>query len=240
MNKSLNLYKKNLIKFVDSQNDKIINIDNINDIDFIVGILFLTEMNRFCKNNKINIHGYYISYSFINIFIKIKTIILNHKNNFTIFDINHFWTSISKNIDYLNNRECNINIKNKINFNLSNLIIEISPFLNKIYTFNKFSDNISILELLSNFFYILLLTAYFMGTGNYNNPNLIRLADYYSNIFITYFQINYNPNCDKQYIYENYLNYINKLNYSIIELNLNSNTLDNIIKFIDDIINNKF
>ena len=72
-----------------------------------------------------------------------------------------------------------------------------------------------------------------MGSGIYNNPSLVRLSDYYSNIFITYFKFNSNNIYDKQNIYENYINYVNKLNYSLIELKLNSTTLDEILKFID-------
>jgi len=234
MNSSINLYKTNLIKFINSQNYKIIKVDQINEIDYIIGIFFLTEMNRNCKNNKINIHGYYISYTFINIFKKIINIIINNKNTFSILDINHFWLSLNKNIDYLNLRDCNNNIKNKINYNFSKLTIEITPFLNKIMCFDtKNNDNSSYLELLSNFFYILLLIAGYMGSGIYNNPSLVRLSDYYSNIFITYFKFNSYNIYDKQNIYENYINYVNKLNYSLIELKLNSTTLDEILKFID-------
>ena len=58
----INLYKENIIKFIKTQNQILI-LDKISDIDYLIGILFLTEMNRYCKTNKISIHGYYISYS---------------------------------------------------------------------------------------------------------------------------------------------------------------------------------
>jgi len=68
----LNLYKENIIKFIKNNNliDDYKNI--IEEMDYIIGILFLTEMNRYCKINKINIHGYFITIILIKLFIKIK------------------------------------------------------------------------------------------------------------------------------------------------------------------------
>ena len=89
INDKINLYKENLIKFIISQKEKIIPIGTIDEIDYIIGILFLTETNRYCKQNKISIHGYYLAYTFINLFNKIKKKIFKpHK--FEINDINHF------------------------------------------------------------------------------------------------------------------------------------------------------
>ena len=76
MRSKIDLYKNGIIKFINSQVNSqlgdILNSNNINDFDYIIGILFLTEMNRYCKNNNISIHGYYIAYSLINIFIETK------------------------------------------------------------------------------------------------------------------------------------------------------------------------
>ena len=58
-NNKINLYKENLIKFIIGQKDKIILIGNIESIDYIIGILFLTE-------SKIN-----------NILNKIKSILMD-------------------------------------------------------------------------------------------------------------------------------------------------------------------
>ena len=89
------------------------------------------------------------------------------------------------------------------------------------------------------------MTAKFLGSGSFTDPNLLRISEYYSNIFYTYFKSNdiifLNNNSESIYteLYENYLNYKNKLNYSLIELDLNSETLDEIIKYIDNkIVNN--
>ena len=286
-NSKINLYKDNLIKFIELQNNKIIKIENIDNIDFIIGILFLTEMNRNCKNNKINIHGYYLSYSFINLFNKIKNKLLKSEK-ITIDDINHFWLSLSNNIDYLNSRvDSTNNIKNKINTNLTKLIIEILPLINNLIHYKKkhnikkiniikldlenndknitsnlsnessssFKINTKLIKhkycnidcydcwvnnILSKFFYILLITAKFMGSGIYFEPNLKRLSEYYSNIFYTYIKSfnleNINSKIINVEIFENYMNYKNKLNYSLLEMKLNSETIDEIINYIDNII----
>jgi hypothetical protein len=91
---------------------------------------------------------------------------------------------------------------------------------------------------LSKFFYILLQTAKFIGSGTYHEPNLIKLAEYYSNIFFTLFKSQTEIKTNYTDLYENYLNYKNKLNYSLIELDLNSDTLDEIIIYLDNEIVN--
>ena len=133
----IKLYKDNIVKFIDIQDNKIIKSNKLNDIDYLVGILFLTEMNRYCKANKITIHGYYIAYSLINLFRKIrKKLIENYK--ITYNDINFIWISIALNIDYLNSRIDNSNpIKNKINYNFSKIIIEINNVLSSFILYNK-------------------------------------------------------------------------------------------------------
>jgi hypothetical protein len=258
INEKIGLYKDNLIKFIIEQKNKIIPIGNIEEIDYIVGILFLTETNRYCKLNKITIHGYYLAFTFINIFNKIRKK-LNKGYEFEICDITHFIISLSKNINYLSSRvDASNPIKNKILTTLPKFNIDILNLLNEIFEFKKnnndsvyyitdvnkkYSDtnfNDCLIIILSKFFYLLLQTAKFLGSGNYNEPNLLRISEYYANIFYILFKSNdinfINLLNEKTFTetYDNYLNYKNKLNYSLIELNLNSETLDEIIKYLDE------
>ena len=64
MFKKIELYKNSIIKFT--------KINNIENIDYLVGIIFLSEMNKHCKNNNINYHGYYITYPLILLYEDIK------------------------------------------------------------------------------------------------------------------------------------------------------------------------
>ena len=258
INEKIGLYKENLIKFIIEQKNKIIPIGNIEEIDYIIGILFLTETNRYCKLNKITIHGYYLAFTFINIFNKLRKR-LNKGYDFEICDMTHFIISLSKNINYLGSRVDAANpIKNKILTTLPKFNIDILNLLNEIFEFkknhyetnnsladsnNKYCDlccNDCWISVLSKFFYLLLQTAKFLGSGNYNEPNLLRISEYYANIFYILFKsndinfINLLNNKTFTEIYDNYLNYKNKLNYSLIELNLNSETLDEIIKYLDE------
>lgn len=250
INEKIGLYKENLIKFIIEQKNKIIPVGSIEDIDYIVGILFLTETNRYFKLNKINIHGYYISYTFINIFNKLRKKLYN-EYTFGIEEQTHFILSLSKNLDYLNSRVDNSNKKkNKILLEQSKFQINIINQLNEVFSYNNHSNSTNKycekncmecwIIILSKFFYILLQTAKFLGSGIYNDPNLLRISDYYANIFYILFKtddINFiNQLNNKSYteVYDNYLNYKNKLNYSLIELDLNSETLDEIIKYIDE------
>lgn len=266
INEKIGLYKENLIKFIIEQKNKIIPIGSIEEIDYIVGILFLTETNRYCKMNKITIHGYYLSYAFINIFNKIRKR-LNGGYTFGIEDQTHFIISLSKNLNYLNSRIDSSNTtKNKILIGLPKFQMDILSLLNEIMLFEKdhsvdttgstgstgstntigttniyCKDNCidCWINILSKFFYLLLQTAKFLGSGTYNEPNLLRISDYYANIFYILFKsddVNFiNVLTEKSYteVYDSYLNYKNKLNYSLIELNLNSETLDEIIKYVD-------
>lgn len=256
INEKIGLYKENLIKFIIEQKNKIIPIGSIEEIDYIIGILFLTETNRYCKLNKITIHGYYLSYTFINIFNKIRKR-LNSDWTFDIEDQTHFILSLSKNLNYLNSRVDNLNsTKNKILNVFPKFQIDIITLLNEIMTFkinhsteiinsdenNKYLDEKCAnhwISILSKFFHLLLMTAKFLGSGSYIEPNLLRISDYYANIFYILLKsdnVNFiNELTEKSYteVYDSYLNYKNKLNYSLIELNLNSETLDEIIKYID-------
>jgi hypothetical protein len=265
INEKIGLYKENLIKFIIEQKNKIIPIGSIEEIDYIVGILFLTETNRYFKLNKITIHGYYLSYTFINIFNKIRKR-LNSGYTFVIEDQTHFILSLSKNLNYLNSRVDNVNLtKNKILVGLPKFQIDILTLLNEIMSFNKNhltekneknekNEKTNLTEInkfcndkcmecwiniLSKFFHLLLMTSKFLGSGIHVEANLLRISDYYANIFYILLKsddINFiNGLTEKSYteLYDTYLNYKNKLNYSLIELNLNSETLDEIIKYID-------
>ena len=321
-NNKINLYKENLIKFIISQKEKIILIGNIEPIDYIIGVLFLTESNRYFKQNKINSHGYYIAYTFINLFNKIRLRMLK-SYKFNMNDISHYILSLSNNVDYFNSRIDPTNsIKNKINNNFSKFQLEIIPILTNLIEYNKiheknkneiditelknsshlnissetpidniFYENINhdtskinnsdendnldninninnytqknvnikskknkkdnkfcdiecyscwVTNILSKFFYLLLQTAKFLGSGSYSDPNLIRLSEYYANIFYTWFKsndltfLNFIDKNNFTELYENYLNYKNKLNYSLLELDLGSETLDEILNYIDN------
>jgi len=275
----LNLYKEGLNKFINIQ----INQENkwnkskknltteLTDIEYIIGILFLTEMNRNCKNNGISIHGYYITSALINLFNNIKKKLLNGKK-ISSESIVLIFNNISTNIEYLNSRVDTSNpIRKKINENLSNLILEISPLINEIIYYKKEhslkinNDNILdeiicnnsglcnkncyncwVDEILTKFIYILLIIAKFMGTGNSKEPNLYKLAEYYANIIFIYLKLE-NIDEKQQYkdeyyknLYTNYQDYKSKLIYSNLELDINSDTIDEIIAFLDNIIIKKF
>ena len=91
----------------------------------------------------------------------------------------------------------------------------------------------------SVFFYILLAIAKFFGSGDFKDHNLERLADYYTNIFIIYYKSG-NITADNSGIelLDMFLTYQVKINTSLIELNLNSETLDEIINYLSDSIRN--
>ncbi len=319
----IKLYKENIVKFISNQNNPNnpnINLSKLSDLDYIIGILFLTEMNRYCKNNKISIHGYYLAISFINIFYKIRNKLTN-TCNLSNSDINEFYLNLANNVDYLNSRIDSTNhIKNKINYNLSKLIIELNPIFLNLCSFKKRHNiekevdltistvsnkssksnkngksNVSVMSnsstsndsinssvknidnlvtnrlkdtnnknnnfnkklfnskiycdtkcyfcwvdnVLVNFFYILLVTAKYMGSGEYKDPNLKKLSEYYSNIFFTYIKLSDCEKIDEIYsfeLFDNYIEYKNKLNYSLIELKINSDTVDEIVNYLDNFI----
>ena len=255
-NNKLKLYKDNIIKFIENNNLKVNN--KIEEIDYIIGILFLTEMNRYCKINKINIHGYYITYSLINLFIQVKNKLLMN-NTIDIIDITNFIVYISHNIAYLNSRVDLTNpIRQKINNNFSKFIIEINDILIYLTKYHKNHDLSSsennkenqinniycntkcyicwIDHILCKFFYLLLITAKFMGSGEFKkDPNLFKIAEYFSNIIYTYIKLNNNKLSIDIYtnLFNNYFDYKNKLYYSMYEVKITSETFDEIINYLD-------
>jgi len=291
------LYKDGLVKFIDlqvNQENKWNKVkqnltNNLTSLDYVVGILFLTEMNRNCKNNNISIHGYYITCALMNLFSNIKNKLLYGKKISTE-SILFLFKNIANNVDYLNSRVDTSNpIRKKINENLSNLIIEITPLINEIVYFkkkhkpfqaleletnqiilevNNEAQNISnveydglcnkncyscwVDEIMTKFNYILLIIAKFMGTGNVKDPNLYKLAEYYSNIFYTVLKLESIDNYQMtngsqvhsdivyQILFTNYQDYKSKLIYSIMELDINSDTIDEIINYLDNDIICKF
>jgi len=299
----LNLYKNGLKKFIDMQIDtdtkwnKVkLNLSlKLNNLDYVIGILFLTEMNRNCKNNNISIHGYYVTCGLMNFFSNIQKKLLYGKK-ISSESIIFLFNGIANNVDYLNSRiDANNPIRKKINENLSNLFIEITPLINdivyfkkthndelnltnyelnnketiweikpEIHTFNNINNIGScnknchgcwVDEILTKFNYVLLIIAKFMGTGNVKDPNLYKLSEYYSNIFyvilkldtIDFLQINEHDDLQikktqifYQYLFTNYQDYKSKLIYSNMELNINSDTVDEIINYLDTNIMNKF
>jgi hypothetical protein len=291
------LYKDGLEKFINLQVGQENNWNkvkqnlktNLTDLDYVIGILFLTEMNRNCKNNNISIHGYYITCALMNLFSNIKNKLLYGKKISTE-SVMFLFNNIANNVDYLNSRVDTSNpIRKKINENLSNLIIEITPLINDIIYFKKkhkslqniHSETNQIIldikedlhntcptecqglcnkncytcwvdEIMTKFNYILLITAKFMGTGTVKDPNLYKLAEYYSNIFYTVLKLdtinhyhkndNNQVNLDSIYqmLFTNYQDYKSKLIYSIMELNINSDTIDEIINYLDSDVMSKF
>lgn len=259
INEKINLYKENLIKFIVEQKNKVIQVGMIGEIDYVVGVLFLTETNRYFKFNKISIHGYYLAFTFINIFNKLRKR-LTGGYEFESNDITHFVISLSKNINYMCMGVDSTNpVKNKILNGFPKFNIDTLNLLNEIFEYKKIhltetnnqSNSNNLIKycdidcadcwigIMSKFFYLLLQTAKFLGSGCSNEPNLLRISDYYANIFYILFKSNdiqfINKLNEKSYteIYDSYLGYKNKLNYSLIELNLNSETLDEIIKYLD-------
>jgi hypothetical protein len=225
----------------------------------------------------------------MNLFSNIKNKLLFGKK-ISSESIIFLFNNIANNVDYLNSRvDASNPIRKKINENLSNLIIEITPLINDIVYLKKKHKPLQNLELgtnkivweinndiqdvnsieypgscnkncyscwvdeiLTKFNYILLIIAKFMGTGDIKDPNLYKLAEYYSNIFYTILKldsinnnnIQKNPHIISNIIYQNlfsnYQDYKSKLIYSIMELGINSETIDEIINFLDDDIICKF
>lgn len=179
----IEMYKNNITTFIIT--NKLENI--INDINILIGILFLTTMYKYGSENNITIHGYYIAINLIYLYDGIEKKLINGKKINNELTINLF-LNICKNIEYMNERiKYKNEVKNKINKNLYLLFIQIQKYLN----FNIKSDtyNNSIL-LIQNFFMVLFTIAYFMGTGEIIKINDIeKKSKYFSCLFYTYINL---------------------------------------------------
>ena len=108
---------------------------------------------------------------------------------------------------------------------------EIPPTLEEIIIFDKRNK---LLDFLSKFFYILLIIAKFIGTGEIKEPNLIKLGEYYGNLFTCCILLENNiSDYNLQDLFEKYINYKSILIESIYNNNYGSETIDEIIKYID-------
>ena len=232
MSQKIELYKKSIIKFT--------NINNIDDIDYLVGIIFLSEMNKHCKNNKLNYHGYYITYPLIMLYEEIKNNILFSKNinKNTIIEL---YEGLCKNIEYLNDRINDNTIKMNINKNLYLMILNIKNEFKNIIK-DGIKSYIDIIDyLLKPYFYILLKLSVYIGSGDISiQPNLYKISEYYANIFYTYIVLKKNSIENKQQLFENYTNNKTKLYESYLNLNNITDTIDEVIIFIDNKILKNF
>lgn len=277
--KKIEPYKNSLIKY--GENEKIkgdIIIDfKLTEIDYIIGVLFLAKMNIYCKLNNFSAHGYHLAYALSIYFNEINKAIYN-KTEIDNNIISYFWISFSNNLIYLKEKTENcLNITEQINKNITNNIYkftrEISVNLNKINILNKKliknldttkEKSIIMIEnknieknIYSSFFYILLISSKFFGSGEYKDPNLERLAEYYTNTFMIYnesllrklkiiknnktttnSETNISTNINnKTELLDMFINSQLKLTSSLLELNLNSETLDEILNYLNDKIN---
>ena len=116
----------------------------------------------------------------------------------------------------------------------------------KIEFENLFNENnknyIDIIDnLLKPYFYILLKISVYIGSGNVSiQPNLYKLSEYYANIFYTYIILKKNSIDNKQLLFENYTNNKTKLYESYLNLNNITDTIDEVIIYIDNIILKNF
>lgn len=244
----MELYCNGINKFISSQNNNFTQ-KNFTLDENIIGILFLTEMNRYCKNSNISLHGYYVGYSLINIYHElIKNLMLNKKIDYSVLIM--FYNNLACNIDYINSR---VDKNKKINTN--KIILEITPLLdeilfnngvkkycisnlidekNDIILYNKNNDENNNKKVLQNFFYIILILAKSIITNECKDANLYKLSEYYANIFYIFLELMYNVHSnDYQKYYDTYNDYKCRLIYAILELNINSSTLEEIIDYLD-------
>jgi hypothetical protein len=246
----INLYKNSLIDFEKKERKKeyFINYVHFNEIDYIIGILFLTEMNIYCKLNNFTAHGYYIACSLMIFFNSLNDIFKNN-SEFDIDYINFFWTSMFKNISYLketinNSPTIKNSTKNKIINNFDKFMSELSIKVTTLIANNKnyfkkilINKELNKYEWIENvysvFFCILLTIAKFFGSGEFKDHNLERLAEYYTNIFLIYYKSSERQlDNSRVELIDMFFTYQVKINTSLIELNLNSETLDEIINYL--------
>jgi len=253
--KKIEIYKNNLIDYEKKEKEKqeFMKDYKFENIDYIVGTLFLTQMNMYCKINCFSAHGYYIAYALMIMFNEFNEIFRND-NKIESEVISYFWVSLTANINYLKNKvelspTIDLQAKKNIINNLSKFMSEISLTINKLILNNnkyfleiKEETEIEKYKLIENvynsFFYMLLITAKYFGSGEYKDCNLIRLSEYYSNIFLIYYKSkNTNPENNDIELLDMFIGNQAKLNTSLYELNLNSDTLDEIIEYLSIEIN---
>jgi hypothetical protein len=243
------LYKLALEEFI-KKNYR--NETEIKDIDYIVGIMFLTELNRYCKINKLQIHGYYIAYVIIILFrnLRLKLMFNIQIKTEIIYDIIE---GINENIVYINSRVNDKNdYKKKINENISGMMLEFIPKIKNIIKYNNKEHNkennkeniyckdkcyICWLDNgLCQIFYILFMMAKYIGSGVYKDVSMIKISEYFGEMFYIILNINNIEENEKMRIYEKYMIIKTKINEYFIENAMNSKTLDEILLIIEKMI----
>jgi hypothetical protein len=221
----IDMYKNAIYKFAKLNNyDLQLSEKHYQEISIHIGILFLTELNRYNKKTNITIHGYYIAYGFIRLFFDI--INYNHNQN----GDRNIWVAILKmfeyislNIEYFNSRiEPKNEIRIKISNNFHNFTIHLTNKFEEIIKNNDINDK------LDTFFYILLITAKFIGYGEYNEPNFIKLGQYYSRIYSLIFLNITNLKCIKN-IFEKQKNILID---ALTNLNMLNDTINELIIYL--------
>jgi hypothetical protein len=134
---------------------------------------------------------------------------------------------ISLNIEYFNSRiEPTNQIRIKISNNFHNFTIHITNKFEEIIKNNNINDK------LDTFFYILLITAKFMGYGEYNEPNFIKLGQYYSRVYSLIFLNMSNIKCIKK-IFEKQKNILID---ALTNLNMLNDTINELITYLSLIV----
>jgi hypothetical protein len=229
----IDMYKNAIYKFASlNKYDLQLSEKYYQEISIHIGILFLTELNRYNKKTNITIHGYYIAYGFIKLFFDIINYNHNYNHNNNISDrgivsaILKMFEYISLNIEYFNSRiEPTNEIRVKISNNFHNFTIHIT---NK---FDDISKNSDINDRLDTFFYILLITAKFIGYGEYIEPNFIKLGQYYSRVYSLIFLNMSNLKCIKN-IFEKQKNILID---ALTNLNMLNDTINELITYLASI-----
>jgi len=241
------LYKLALEEFIKKNNK---NSKEIKDIDYLVGIMFLTELNRYCKLNKLQIHGYYIAYVIIILFnnLRMKLMFNREIDKNIIFDIIE---GINENIIYINDRiNDNERYKKMINENMSKMFIEFMPKIKNIINYEnkehkKEEKNIFCIDKcyicwldngLREIFYILFMIARYIGMGIYKEIKMIKISEYFGEMFYIIININNIEENEKMRIYEKYMIIKTKIIEYFIESNIQSNTMDEILDIIEKMI----
>jgi hypothetical protein len=238
------LYKMALEEFI-KRGKK--DVREIKDIDYIVGIMFLTELNRYSKMNKLQIHGYYIASVLIILFNKIRRKLMNNEKIETeiIYEI---MEGINENIKYINERVINEKYKKKINEKISEMMLDYIPKIRNIIEYEnrehnkngKFCiDKCYICWLdngLRDFFYILLMMSKYIGMGVYSEIKMIKIAEYYGEIYYIILNINSIVEEEKMGVYERYMRMKTKINEYNIEMGIESKTMEEIMEIIEKMI----